>query len=224
MQTFRERFDGMLGELRAHPEVEIFAVEIRPPADPELLEIAELVLAQPLPAAMREFYAAHNGVFLEWGVRGLDYPDKTRPFRSPGGIQRTGCINLVPVEAAISKEWETGFQVGEVTAEQQRLLFGAVPDPEPPFRAACIDLFSSWSQGALIVGPEPLMIVTSDHGADLDSSNFLSFDVYLDITLALYGTSRGEVLGIGHSERPRRVTRCEWHPTLESILKDLKGP
>ena len=35
MQTFRERFDAMLGELRAHPEVEIFSVEIRPPADPD---------------------------------------------------------------------------------------------------------------------------------------------------------------------------------------------
>lgn len=222
MRTFRERLDALLGELRAHPEVEIFAVEIRPPADPEILTIAELVLEQPLPASMRAFYAAHNGVFLEWGVRGIDYPEKTAPFHFPGTVQSLGCINIVPVEAAISERWESEFLVGPISAERQRHLFGTELDP--PIRAVCIDLFSSWSQGALVIGPEPLMIATSEHGAETDASHFVSFDVYLDITLALFGLPRQRVLGAASLQRSERVTRCEAHLTLDEAIADLRDP
>ena len=221
MQSFRERFDAMVSELRAHPEVEIFAVEIRPPAEPETLELAELVLEQPLPAAMRAFYAAHNGIFLEWGLKGVEYLEKTLPFWSASTPASTGCFNFVPLESVISEKWERECFISEISPEFQQLLFGAVPDPQPPFRGACVDLFSSWSQGNLIIGPEPLMIVSADHGAELDTSHFLSFDVYLDVTLAMYGISRRRVLG---TRQPKRVTQCDVHWTLDEAIQNLKEP
>lgn len=221
MPSFKERFDAMVQTLRAHPRVEVFAVEIRPPADGDTLEIAEAVLEQPLPPALRAFYAAHDGVFLEWGLKGVDYPYHAKPFRFAADDELPGRINIVPVEAAISKEWERNFLVNEISPQQQANMFGAVVRPSPPFHAVCIDLFSSWSQGDLIIGPEPMMVVSDDHGAGMDASNFMPFEVYLDVVLASFGARATTDAFSTGGGTPRRVDRWDARPTLDEILKRL---
>ena len=143
----------MVQTLRAHPRVEVFAVEIRPPADEDTLEIAEAVLEQPLPPALRAFYAAHDGVFLEWGLKGVDYPHHAKPFRFAADDELPGRINIVPVEAAISKEWERSFLVNEISRRQQVNMFGAVVRPSRPSRRSASTCSRTWSQGDLIIGP-----------------------------------------------------------------------
>ena len=62
----------------------------------------------------------------------------------------------------------------------------------------CVDNFARYNHGDLVFGPEPVMVVSTDYGADMDSSDFASFAVYLDMTLALFGVDRYEYgLGIG---------------------------
>jgi hypothetical protein len=219
MPTFRARFEAMVAELRAHPQVEVHAVEIRPPADPDALALAEREIARPLPDALREFYLAHDGVFLEWGLRGREDRFKTAPFGYPDYEQPPGCINLLPVADAMTTAWELEYHVNAIQADHWIHLHGGVPDPLPPCGAVCVDNYSKYNHGDLILGPEPLMVVSTDHGADMDSSDFTTFSTYLDMTLALWGIDRyAHGLGIGWSRKSARVDAWTRRPTLAEAI------
>lgn len=222
MSNFRNRLETMVETLRAHPEVEVYELVIRPPASDAALREAERVLGMPLPDDLRSFYAAHDGVFLEWGLRDdLDY-NRTEPFDHPDYDQPPGCINLLPIAKAISAEWEQNCFVNQIRSEQQIQLFGAVPDPAPPFSATCIDNFSKYNHGDLIIGPEPVMIVSTDHGADMEASDFCSFATYLDMTLALWATSRYRYgIGVGWERPPARLDAWTKQPTLDEIVAQV---
>ncbi len=222
MIPFKQRFDVMLQTLRNHPAIEVFSVVVQPPAEPYELTTAEEILGQPLPAAMREFYAAHNGIFLEWGLKGVDYAEKTAPFRYPDYDQPPGCINLLPIADVATENWETSYHVNEISQSQQKLLFGAVPSPQPPIRAVCVDNFSKFNHADLIIGPEPLVVVATDHGADMSSSDFLPFELYLEVTLAVFGTNRYAPLGCDGSGKSKRISKWDQYPTLDEILKNIE--
>jgi hypothetical protein len=221
--SFRVRFDAMVATLRAHPRVEVYEVEVRPPATEVGLAEAEEEIGMPLPAEVRAFYAAHDGVFLEWGLRGREYEARTPAFGYPDYGQPPGCINLVPVREAMSGGWEADSHVNVIQPDHQALLFGAPLDPPPKVAAACIDNFSKYNHGDMIFGPEPVMVVSTDHGADMDSSDYTSFSTYLDMTLALWGVSRySHGVGIGWTRKPERVTAWTKRPTLDEIIAELE--
>lgn len=210
----------MVETLRAHPQVEVYEVVIRPPASEEALKEAEEILGMPLPEDLRSFYAAHDGVFLEWGLREKsDEYERTEAFGFPDYGQPPGCINLLPIAEAISDEWQEIHHVNRVRPEHQVRLFGAEVDGELPFTAACIDNFSKYNHGDLIIGPELLMIVSDDHGADMEASDFCSFGTYLDMTLALWGANRyRHGIGIGWERQAARVDAWTKQPTLDEII------
>ncbi len=221
-ESFRARFDAMVTELRANPRVEIYQVVVRPPASEADLRDAEEVIGRPLPADMRAFYAAHDGVFLEWGLRGHEYRGLTAPFDYPDYRQPPGCINLLPVGDAMSPEWERDYHVNEIQPDHQALLFGAPLEPSPKVAAVCVDNYSKYNHADLVLGPEPVMVVSTDHGADMDSSDYASFSVYLDITLAIYGTNRyARGLGIGWTRKPQRVSAWTQRLALETLLDEI---
>lgn len=217
---FRARLDAMVTALRAHPEVEIYEYVIAPPAPAERLRAAEAAIGRPLPADLRDFYAAHDGVFLEWGLRGREYAAKTAPFNYPDYGQPPGCINLLPVAVAMSPSWEEESHVNEIAADHRALIFGeAAGDDAPDFGSVCVDNFSRYNHGDLILGPEPVMIVSSDHGADMEASDWCSFSVYLDLTLAIFGTNRYyNGIGIGWTRKPRRLDAWSERRTLEEAI------
>ncbi len=219
MKNFRSRFEAMVSALRAHPQVEVYEVVINPPASEAALREAEEEIGMALPADMRSFYAAHDGVFLEWGLRGRKYDYQTQPFDYPDYGQPPGCINLLSVAQAMSRSWQAEYHVNEIQPEHQILLFGAVVDPPPPVGSVCIDNFSKYNHADLVLGPEPVVVVSTDHGADMDSSDFVSFSTYLDLTLAIYGANRYEHgLGIGWSRKPKRVDAWIQRPTLDELI------
>ncbi len=220
--SFRERFDRMVATLRAHPQVEVYEAVVRPGASEEELVAIEAALKMPLPTDMRTFYAAHDGVFLEWGRTGRTYDARTAPFGYPDYGQPPGCINLLPVSEAMSPQWQSESHVNEISAEHQALLFGDLLDPEPEVGAVCVDNFSKYNHGDLIFGPEPVMVVSTDHGADMDSSDYTTFSVYLDVMLALWGANRyRHGLGIGWSRTSRRVEAWTARPSLDELLNML---
>jgi hypothetical protein len=222
LPPFRVRLDVMLAALRADPRVEVLDVVVRPPATDGALADAEAAIGLPLPPDLRRFYAAHDGVFVQWGVRGRTYKDRSAPFDYPDYDQPPGCINLLPVGEAMSPTWEEHDHVNEVQPEHQALLFGAPLDPQPPVRAVCVDNFSKYQHGDLILGPAPVMVVSTDHGADLESSDFCSVATYLDLTLAVFGADRYDHgLGIGWTRDPQRVDAWTRPADLDTIVRAL---
>lgn len=223
--TFRARFEAMVATLRAHPQVEVYEVVIRPRATNASLRDAEAAIGRPLPPALREFYEAHDGIFLEWGLRDGVYERRTDPFDYPDYAAPPGCINLVPVAEAMSSRWEDTAHVNEIEEEQQAEIFGVVPEPQPQVRAVCVDNFSKYNHGDLIFGPEtmdPVMIASTDHGADMNASDWVSFPTYLDITLAIFGANRYyHGIGIGWSRDPAELPAWTKIPSLDALLAEL---
>jgi hypothetical protein len=220
--NFSNRFAAMVKALRAHPRVEVYEVVVCPPASKTALREAEAAIGRPLPDDLRSFYAAHDGVFLEWGLRDHQYSERTPVFGYPDYGAPPGRINLVPVNHAMSGHWETESHVNEIQDDQWNALYGAVPDPRPPFGSICIDNFSRYNHADLILGPEPVVVVSTDHGADMDSSDYCSFATYLDLTLAIWGTNRYyEGIGIGWSRAPQRRDPWTERPTLDSVVEKL---
>jgi len=211
-ESFLARFEKLVATLKSHPKIEVYDVFVRPPATAADLRAAEEAVG-PLPPEIRGFYEAHDGVFLEWGLRGEEY-EHTQRFQGPDDRHPPGCINLMPIRLAMSPSWEANSHVNEIQSEHQELLFGGPLDPPPKVRAVCVDNFARYTHGDLVFGPEPVMVVSTDYGADMDSSDFVSFPLYLDITLAIFGADRYEHgLGIGWTRKSARVTT--WHKELE---------
>lgn len=217
--TFRKRLETMVAELRAHSRIEVYDFVINPPASKGDVSAAEDAVGMKLPTDVREFYLAHDGIFLLWGLRGVEYPDRPGPFDYPDYGAPPGCINLVSIREAMSPHWSNESHVNEIQSDHQKLLFGAALDPSPKVDAVCIDNFSKYYHGDMIFGPEPVMVVSTDHGADMDSSDFCSFSVYLDLIIAQYGSCRyQDGLGIGWSRQPRRVTEWTQKRSLDQVI------
>ena len=222
MSNFRKQFEAMVETLRAHPAVEVYEVVIRPSATNSSLRDAEKIMGMPLPEDLLAFYRAHDGVFLTWGLREHPPQRRTEPFGFPDYGSPPGCINLLSVNNAISPWWQDHNFVNEIRADQQTALFGAALDPPPPFAAACIDNFSIYNHADLIVGPKPVVVVSTDHGADMDSSDYCSFSTYLDMTLAIWGTNRySNGIGIGWSRYSQPIDAWTKRPTLDETIAEL---
>lgn len=222
MATFRERFDRLVEALRAHPRIEVLASEIRPPASREAIARAEEAVGKELPESIRAFYRAHDGVFLLWGIKGKSYPGAPDPFGFPDYNEPPGCINLAPIEETMTKDWESSSHVNEVSDDHWEQLFGERPAEGIPVRAVVIDNFSRYNHADLILGPEPMVIVSTDHGADMEASDFMAFDTYLDCALSVFGANRYSYgFGIGWSRAPQKIDRWEPRRTLDEIVAEL---
>ena len=116
----------------------------------------------------------------------------------------------------MSPGWEADSHVNTIGPQHQTLLFGRPLDPPPPVQVVCVDNYARFHHGDLVLGPRPVMVVSSDYGADMDSSDFTSFSVYLDVILAIFGADRFNY-GLGHrigqSRTPTYVPR--WSTSLE---------
>lgn len=217
---YRVLFEEMVREIREHPEIDFLAMGTGGPAPVEALEAAERTLGLPLPADMRAFYAEMNGMFLEWGLRGAEYRS-TPPFGYPDYGNPPGSINMLPIEIAISSDWQASSTVNEVNEDEQTIYFGA-PFASPSFGACVIDNFSMYNHADLVLGPEPVVICSTDHGADMSSSDFMSFATYLDATFAYYGISRYAAFGIGWSRKPERIDTWTKYPSLSELVANIE--
>jgi len=89
---YLERFNAMVADLRANPNVVVTKYVVNPPATAE--EFAEAEAYGNVPASMREFYTQANGLELEWALKSAG------DDRSPHGN-----IRLMPIEQVFSS-WE----------------------------------------------------------------------------------------------------------------------
>ena len=61
------------------------------------------------------------------------------------------------------------------------------------------------------------MIVSSDHGAEMDSSDGLPFNAYLEMILATWGTCRYKG-GLGSRNAPKRLATWSLRRPLSAIV------
>jgi hypothetical protein len=217
--SFQKRLETMVAELRAHPRIEVNDFIIQPGAPEGDITAAEDAVGMKFPADIRDFYRAHNGIFLQWGLRGVEYRSRTEPFDHPDYGAPPGCINLVSISDAMSPHWQSESHVNEIDSDHQELLFGAPVDPPLKIEAVCIDNYSMYNHGDMIFGPEPMVLVSTDHGADLEASDFCPFSVYLDLIIAQYGSCRYKNgIGIGWTREPERVTAWTKKRSLDEIV------
>lgn len=228
--TFIQRFNATVERLRAHPEIEVYEVDVRPPASERDIRQAEKSVGHTLPDDLRAFYTAHDGVFLEWGLRGRTYAARTAKYGYPDYGQPPGCINLLPVHAAMTAEWLDTSHVNEIEPEHRELLFGAAEEDEgaededeDKVEVVCVDNFSKYNHADLIFGASPVVVVSTDHGADMNSSDFVSFSTYLELVLSVYGVNR-YTHGIGGAWRrkPQRVDAWTRVLDLDELVAELR--
>ena len=106
--------------------------------------------------------------------------------------------------------------MNELASGQEELFFGRELDPERPLQAITIDNFSKFQHADMIIGPDPVVLVSTDHGADLTSSDFMSFETYLEVTLAVFGSNRFYAV---RSDEPARLVGPRERPTLDAIVE-----
>ena len=122
--SYRARFEQLLRTLQAHPDVEVYAWAVEPPASAARLADAERFLNVQLPPAMRAFYTELNGFFVEWAPIGDKHEEKTSPFGYPDYGQPPGCINLLPIEEALTTAWQEEYHVNEIQSDHWEALYG----------------------------------------------------------------------------------------------------
>lgn len=84
-----------------------------------------------------------------------------------------------------------------------------------------VDYYSFYNLAAIVMGPQPKVIAATDHGADFDSSNRITFSDYLNLTLSLYGLCRLELLLEGTNSR-KKLVNGDKNFELNKLLKKIK--
>ncbi|WP_224366799.1 SMI1/KNR4 family protein [Hyalangium versicolor] len=223
-EPFQKLFEDMVAALRAHPQVDVYDVVIRPPASPDDIAAAEEALKRPLPADMRSFYLAHDGVFLSWGLKDRTYNTRLDPFTWPDYGTPPGVINLLPLHQVVSPDWVANSVINW-TASSHRTIYGAdmVKGGDKGVPAVVVDYYSNFRHADMVFGPEDRpawMLIADDHGAELLESNLSSFSTYLDVVLAQWGTQRMNQYKVSEYRAPRELKEPRTRPTLEAVVAD----
>jgi hypothetical protein len=230
-KTFRESFEQTLDALQVHPKIEVFDAILRPPASPADIAAAEEALKRPLPDDVREFYLAHDGVFLAWGLRGRTYPEPLEAFAWPDYGTPPGVINLLPIRQVFSPEWVADGTINW-TADDHRVIYGVDQDDDDEnedddrLRAVVVDFFSKFHHADLVFGPADRpawTLIADDHGAELMESNLSSFATYLDVVLAQWGTNRMRVYKVARYRQPQEITAPKSRPTLDEVVAKVEA-
>jgi hypothetical protein len=215
--SFREEFERVVRELEAHPRVEVYGAELAPPAPVEIVTEAISSVGIEPTQAMLDFYTAHNGAFLEWGIEGGEYnliggPGGWADYGTPPGV-----INILSVQDAFSRSWQLEYIINPTVGEETWNLAYGTDEPDTTPTAVVIDQFAIYYHTDLLLGPEPLLVVASDHGADLSCSDLMTFEQYLELVIARYGANPYDAVGIGWSRSARRLEEIE-RPSLDDLV------
>lgn len=73
--SYRARFEALIDELRACPELQVNRAELGPPTEPQVLLAARQVAAGAWPSGMGELYQELSFVHLDYSIRG--WPDQS---------------------------------------------------------------------------------------------------------------------------------------------------
>ena len=226
-KRFRESFEEMLDALRAHPKIEVFETIVRPPVSGAAIRAAEKLLGRELPEDVIDFYVAHDGIFLSWGLKDREYDSKAiEPFGCPDYGTPPGVINLLPIGEAFSSGWIAEGTINW-TDDDHRVIYGVGPDDDEDTRvhAVVIDYFSKFYHADLVFGPVDrpgYVLIADDHGAELLESNLSSFSTYLDVVLACWGAERMPMYKVARYPEPKEIHEPKSRPTLDEVIAEAE--
>ena len=225
-KRFRESFEEMLDALRAHPNVEVFEAIVRPPASGAAIIAAEKLIGRSLPDDVMEFYAAHDGVFLSWGLKGRQYDEKAiEPFGWPDYGTPPGVIHLMPMGRVFSSDW---VDTGTInwTDDDHQVIYGVdLEEDDTRVHAVVVDFYSKYRHADLVFGPinrPGFVLIADDHGAELLESNLSSFTTYLDVVLAQWGTERMRSYKVSRYPHPEQIHAPRFRPTLDEVVAEAE--
>lgn len=199
------------------PVVNLYGFKLGEPADADSVKSHIKGFGLEPTAAMVAFYSTTNGAYLEWGIGGQEYE-----WMGEGGFpdygSAPGLINLMGFEDAFAHDWQEEYIIApDIEDEIWDMAFGEpFPGDEGVTTAVVVDNFSMEAHSDLLLGTPPAVMVSSDHGADLSCSDFVSFELYLELVIAQYGSSPERVLR--NADQPKRRTSVD-RPTLDQVIE-----
>jgi hypothetical protein len=225
-KRFRESFEEMVDALRAHPKIDVFDAIVRPPASGAAIIAAEKLIGRALPDDLMEFYVAHDGAFLSWGLKGREYDGNAiEPFGWPDYGTPPGVINLLPIGDAFSAGWVQDCTINW-TDDDHRVIYGVDPEEDDSrVHAVVVDNFSKFYHTDLVFGPVDrpgYVLIADDHGAELMESNLSSFTTYLDVVLAQWGTERMPSYKVSRYKQPKEFHAPTLRPTLDEVVDEAE--
>jgi len=110
--SYRNKFEGLVQELRSHPDIEVLVADFRLPATEP--QIAAAKAYAPIPAVLEALYRETNGLDIEWRYTGTrkwhtPYAHGAEPYEAHPG----GHIRIAEIEWAFSSQegdlWGEGW-------------------------------------------------------------------------------------------------------------------
>ena len=220
--TFRSEFERITAALDAHPDIELFGSKLGEPGDKAAIEaLMNSVGCTPDPAIV-DFYTAHDGAYLEWGLKGREY-ERVGEGGWPDYGTPPGVINMLTARDVFSADWQSEYTINQTIGDETWNLAYGKPEPtERSPNAVVVDYFSIYYHTDLLLGPEPLLVVASDHGADLSCSDLMTFSQYLDLVIAQFGWNPYKAVGIGWSRPAQRLSAIPTL-TLDEIVAKIRA-
>lgn len=180
---YERRWRGLVRDLRAHPDVHVLAAEAATPTDPQIARL-EGLLGRPVPDDVRTFFEWTTHLTLSWVVR------DPSGMREPSELGYGGSVR-VPSITEMRKgpaHWSCAMDLldGPYEGHGLRLSNGREGGMLP------FDFFESDEMTVNVAVFLPTtdlnVVVSEDHGADLDNTGILSFAEYMDVVLRTYGS------------------------------------
>lgn len=221
MSKFSEEFERIVSELKAHPQVNFVGSQLEGPAERTDIEASMKSVGMEPVKEIVDFYAEHNGAYLEWGIKDREY-QWTGIDGYPDYGSAPGLINMLGHADVFTSGWQDDYVINPLVGDDPwSLAYPGQEDPgEEVTTAVVVDNFNIYYHSDMLLGPEPLIVVASDHGADLSCSDFLTFPQYLELVIARYGSSPYRAVGIGWSRPAQRVTAIE-KPSLDDLISTI---
>ena len=217
---FRERLEKITKELESHPDIEVYGLHFGTALDEQVVRDAMVRLGVGPYDEVIQFYMEHNGAFLEWGLRGREY-EEVGFGGMPDYGSPPGCINILPIGDVFSESWQLDAIVQTPREEHWQAAFGQSIDFQQKCKIVVFDNYSRFEHTDMLLGPEPILLVATDHGADLGASNLMTLSQYLEVVLALYGTNPYQEVGINWSKKARRLESVSKY-NLEDLIAKIR--
>lgn len=210
-QDYLRRLRAMVSALEETEGVRVTHFSVQPGATAAEIAAAEDALGSPLPATLRAFYEAANGVQLLWTHE--DHED----FDPDQADERTDA--WLPMDS-ISDNSEF---IGAISI----LKLAELPKTYP-FLGESLRLFDvfnlyNWSAIELGSGDDPYVRVGDDHNATFENCRPIRLSSYLELTLTLHGgieARRRALTGNGKNSEPELVHAPAPPVPIEEVLPE----
>ena len=237
LADYLPRFQQMMKELEAHPEIRIMKSYVAPPVSEADVAAVHAQLGAELDPAILNFYRQCDGLSLMWIT--TDNPNAdSNETEFTGYHPGDGAINILPLrETFIGANWEGVHYFDFMKEHEDDEEFAGESYRLWDFSRSIrvFDDFNIYNMAGFITivetGPplNPPISIGDDHGACWTDARLTDFNSYMETVLATYGSiaARRRILMTyaGHKSKPLRLDQPHWgreRPSLVEVLSEAR--